>query len=420
MNKIRLLRLAVFVVSLSLVFSVSDSTPPLSGNSGDDPVQTVEVSAAPNVLKFHGQNERQYHDMASGSHQLSNGTYLKTVGGEAAILLPDNSAIILDAGTEVRIGMSAQGTYILQRSGTVGHSVEWRQGVNYSVETPFGRVIATGTEFFTFIDTPFEGAVSVVAGTVLWIPIFSVFDPRSGTWDTQYWQKDFVPGNMPMAVYPHDQSLDQVLKWGDYFKLSVDALRNPPYVSGNKITGPPDSSWVQRNRHLLSMINALRRALPVKHLTPAEYRQKLRELLGIDSEGFNPDVPITASGGYWIGQKGGLIIKFCTENNYLDSISYIAPYECADLQTGKDIGHWVDISLGQMVLFPVGAGGSINSVYKIPDGIYKDVVFYIRGTLGGSTGRVWIVIHAVTDVVYCQGISGPINVRRIPVPCPRF
>jgi hypothetical protein len=64
MKKIRLLRLTVFVAGLTVVFSISDSTPPISGNSGDDAVQNVEVYAGRGVLKVHGQNEAQYRDMA--------------------------------------------------------------------------------------------------------------------------------------------------------------------------------------------------------------------------------------------------------------------------------------------------------------------------------------------------------------------
>jgi len=428
MKAIRICRLGILAILATLVLGASDSGPALAVSGADSGLPTIEVSAGLHVLKYHTQSQSQYQDLPSGSHPLSNGTYFQTVGGEATILFPDNSAIILDAGTEVRVVLDGNSTYIVQKSGTVAHSVEWRPGVNYCVDMPFGLVVATGTEFFTFIDTPFEGAVSVVAGSVVWQPFSGTVDPRSGEaiwdyWKIYHWTKQFVPDNMPIAVYPHDQSLGQALKWGDYFRLSVDALRSPTTVTGKKIVRPSGSAWVQRNQHLLQMINALRRALPIKHLTPDEYRQKLRDILGIDSEGFNPDVPVAFSGGYWIGARGnpgkGPIIKFCMENNMLDSINYYGLYGCVDHQTGEEFNHWVGISLGPMVFFPVGPGGRINTEYKIPDGVYKDVFFYLRGTMGSSTGRVWVVIYADNDVVFCLGNSGPINVRRIDTPCPR-
>ncbi|MGB9004160.1 MAG: hypothetical protein WCB96_00395 [Candidatus Aminicenantales bacterium] len=286
----------------------------------------------------------------------------------------------------------------------------------------FGRATATGTEFFTIIDSPFEGAVSVVAGTVSFEPHGLVVDPQTGNIEPGYWTKDLTVEGEAFTVYPRNQGPAQALKWGDYFKLSIDALVNPPYVTGSKITHVTDSAWVQRNRNLLRMIEALRRARQRGRLSPNDYRQKLSDLLGIGSQGMDPNNTMTASGGLYVGMTdAGDILKFCVESNMVDSISYVGTMFCADKQTQQDYSYSVNLSLGEMVFFPVGAGGLIDQSYKFMEGVYKDVVFYFYGRVQGSGGQVYIMMTSDNDVAMCQGASsGAIAVIRSPAPCIRY
>jgi len=419
MKKIRLLRLAVLVVGLSVVFSVSDSTPPISGNSGDDPVPNVEVYAGRGVLKVHGQNETQYRDMASGSQSLSNGSYLMTAGGQANILLPDNSVICMDANTEIRVGMYAHGAMILQRTGIVGHSVEWRPGSNYCVDMLFGRATATGTEFFTIIDSPFEGAVSVVAGTVSFEPHSLVVDPQTGRIDPGYWTKDLTVEGEAFTVYPRNQGPAQALKWGDYFKLSIDALVNPPYVTGSKITHVTDTAWVQRNRNLLRMIEALRRARQRGRLSPRDYRQKLGALLGI-GPGMIPNEPLRVQGGLWVGMDAySQVIKFCVTGDQIDMVSYTGWVYCTDKKTHETYNYRVDFDLNEGVPFLLERNGSYIGGYEFPDGVYKGLTFLLNGFLSGSSGEAIISMFSENEVAVCNMGPTVIQLTRSPAPCVR-
>ncbi len=420
MNKIRLLRPAVLIVILGLIFSVSDPRPPLSGNSGDDPLPTVEVFAARGVLKVHGRNEIQYRDLAPGSQSLASGSYLKTVGGTADILLPDNSVLSLDANSEVRLGMYTDGSLVAQRSGRVWHNVEWRSGSRYCVDMPYGRATVTGTQFYTIVDWPVQGAVNVIQGRVEF-DLMNRYDPQTGDILGQWWQKNLVPEGTEFRVYPSQLSPGERLKAGDSYFLSFDILMSPP-VQGRKSPPPNDDSWVTRNRNLGRMIDALRRARPVKHLTPTEYRQKLGDLLGI-SPALIPNEPLRFEGGLWVGYDQYLnVINFCVTGNYIHSMKYVGWVYCTDKQTHERYNYKVDLSLGDDVYFPIAADGTYTGIYEFQEGVYKGLFFALNGTLKGSAPEAVVSLFSDNDVAACDnGPIGPVvfrqNFKRSPAPC---
>ena len=420
MKIIRVLGPAVFMVSLSLAFSVSDSTPPLAGNSGDDPVPTVEVFAARGVLKVHGRNETQYRDMAPGSQSLTSGSFLKTAGGTADILLPDNSVLSLDSGAEVRLGMYTDGTLVAQRSGRVFHHVDWQAGDNYCVDIPCGRARVVGTEFYTITDWPVRGAVNVIVGHVDFDTLVTHFDPRTGAVIDQYWQKNLIPEGEAFAVFPYDISATERLKMGDGYVLSYDQLLYPEPVQGRKTTAPADDAWVRRNRNLGRMIEALRRSRRGMLISDRQYRTKLSALLGIGRDLIPPDSQLRLEGGLYVGMIEGAVINFCVVGNQMDTVRYSGPVYCQDIQTGESYSYTASMNLDAAGAFFIDRQGGIDGGFTyVRDTVYSGLTISIWGRIGSSGGTVYVGIYGESDVARCHGSIMAIDVRRSPAPCVR-
>lgn len=409
MKKIRLLRPAVFLVGLSVLFSVSDSTPPLSGNLADDLVQTVEVFAPRGALKVHGRNETQYRDMAPGSQSLTSGSFLKTAGGQADILLPDNSILSLDANTEVQLGMYENGTLVGQQSGQAWHYVEPREGAGYAVRTRFYTATAIGTEYRTRVNWPVEGAVTVFWGEVG--VIGEVTDSQTGE------RSGYVYSLIPeghKTIWPADPAASGRLRTGDHETFHAEQGKSV----GQRGSPPAPDSWSSRNRTRSQIIRELGRRRRAGLMTPADYRQKLGALLGIGPEVI-PNEPLRVQGGLWVGMNESGVINFCIDRNQMDTIRFYGNMFCRDKQTGRDYQYGVDYSLDAAGAFYIDAQGGINGGYTFNEGAYQGMTVFIMGRIQGSSGRIILAMQSENDVAACYPPLSIIDVQRSPAPCVR-
>jgi len=410
MKKIRLLRPAVFLVGLSVLFSVSDSTPPLAGNLAEDLVQTVEVFAPRGALKVHGRNETQYRDMAPGSQSLTSGSFLKTAGGQADILLPDNSILSLDANTEVQLGMYENGTLVGQQSGQAWHYVEPREGAGYAVRTRFYTATAIGTEYRTRVNWPVEGAVTVFWGEVG--VIGEVTDSQTGE------RSGYVYSLIPeghKTIWPADPAASGRLRTGDHETFHAEQGKSV----GQRGSPPAPDSWSSRNRTRSQIIRELGRRRRAGLMTPADYRQKLGALLGIGPEVI-PNEPLRVQGGLWVGMDAySDVIKFCVTGNQIDMVSYTGWIYCTDKKTHETYNYRVDFDLDEGVPFLLERNGTYTGGYEFPDGVYKGLTFYMNGFLGGSSGEALIIMFSDNEVAVCNMGPTVIQLTRSPAPCVR-
>jgi hypothetical protein len=381
----------------------------------------VEIAAAPGVLKFHGRNETQYRNLPPGSQPLRSGSYLKTVGGTADILLPDDSVLSMDSGAEVRLGMYTDGTLVAQKSGRVYHHVDWQQGDNYCVDIPNGRARVVGTEFYTFIDWPVQGAVNVIYGQVDFDTLVTRHDPQTGDVLEQYWQKNLIPEGEAFAVFPYDVSATDRLKMGDGFVLRYEQIiRYPQAVQGRKTSVPADDAWVRRNRNLGRMIEALRRARQGMLIGPNQYRTKLAALLGIGRNVIPPERELRLGGALYVGMAEGAVLNFCVAGNQMDTVRYSGPVNCTDKETRESYSYTASLSLDGAGAFFIDSQGRIDGGYTYaPDTAYAGLTISLWGQIGSSEGLVYVGVYGETDVALCHTTIIAMNVRRSPAPCVR-
>ena len=410
MKIIRVLRPAVFLVSLSVLFSVSDSTPPLAGNLAEDLVQTVEVFAARGVLKVHGRNETQYRVMAPGSQSLTSGSFLMTAGGPADILLPDDSILSLDANTEVQLGMYQNGTLVGQVSGRAWHNVEPGEGAGYAVRTRFYTATAIGTEYQTSVNWPVEGAV-----TVFWGEVRVVAEVRyPGAAELDYSVYNFVPQGQKI-IWPPDPAASERLRTGDHESFHAEQGKSV----GRRGAPPAADSWSSRNRTRSQVIRELGRRRRAGRMSPADYRQKLGALLGIGPPVI-PNEPLKIQGGRWVGMVAySQVIKFCVTGNQIDMVSYTGWIYCTDKKTHETYNYRVDFDLNEGVPFLLERNGSYIGGYEFPDGVYKGLTFLLNGFLSGSSGEAIISMVSENEVAVCFMDPTVIQLTRSPAPCVR-
>jgi len=421
MNKIRAWLPFVLLAGLGLIPTVSDPAPPLAGDSGRDLVQTVEVFAARGVLKVHGRNETQYRDMAAGSQSLTSGSFLKTAGGQADILLPDNSILSLDVNTEVQLGMYENGTRVGQQSGQAWHFVEPREDAGYAVRTRFYTATALGTEYLTRVNWPAEGAVTVFWGEV---GVMAEVRYPPETEENTHFVYEFVPDGYK-TIWPADPAASGRLRAGDHETFHAEQGKSV----GQRGSVPPQNSWSSRNRTRGQIIRELGRWRRAGRMSPADYRQKLGALLGIGPEVI-PNEPLGVQGGLYVGMNESGLINFCLDGNHMNTFRFYGGISCRDKQTGRGYSYMVDYSIDEAGLvyteptgvihgFQITGQGLINGMYTFEQGVYQGLYVVLSGWVRGSSGRITLIMGFENDVAICYPPSITVELKRSPAPCVR-
>lgn len=151
-------------------------------------------------------------------------------------MLPGDSILSLEANTELQLGMYTNGILIAQWSGRAFHHVESRSGSTYAVQTPFYTAVATGTDFYTFVDRPVQGAISKIYGDLMVKPRI-VRDRNGNILGEDAREIDVVgvaPADGTCLIFPYNLSDAELLKQGDYYVFRFDQARQ----TGKK-TAPP-------------------------------------------------------------------------------------------------------------------------------------------------------------------------------------
>lgn len=388
-------------------FLILASAPGTGAVTAGDLTQNVEVFATTGVLKFHARHETQYRDLTPGSHPLVSGSFLKTGNGPADILLADNSVLSLDANTEIQIGLYENGTLIVQRSGRALHAVTPQPGKPYVVKTRYFTARAVGTEFRTIENYPVDGAVTVEWGEVQFL--YTEWDPATGQPRDIY---DFVPEGSTI-IWPPDSGTPTSLSPGDH--ENFHAATNPPaHVIGEKRPAPPDDNWAIRGRNLARTLRELQSRLRAGRLTPAQYRQKLIDLLGVSADLVQAGESGRPHGGFWIGSAGPFIIRMCIRGNIITEIHVVDDWSGQDKETHENYMQHVSYSLPPSYQFTIHEGGRVDDGLTIvEEGIWKGATVIMRGHIGERTGRVLIDNYSQTDVAAYYGSCMVIEIRLV-------
>ena len=97
---------------------------------------------------FYKQLPGDYQKVTTDEMSLPNKSHVKTLEGQAHLILPDNSLVSLDKNTELQVEIQDNSTYITQLLGNTWHRIEHiTKGKAYQVETPNTVAAVRGTTF---------------------------------------------------------------------------------------------------------------------------------------------------------------------------------------------------------------------------------------------------------------------------------
>lgn len=109
--------------------------------------------------------DSEYQRVNDAKIELENHSFVKTTIGRAQMVLPNQSLISIDRGSEMQINFDDQKTSILQTIGNSWHRVEGLVGVEqYEVETPTAVATIRGTKFAVKVQ---EGSKSTKIASIL-------------------------------------------------------------------------------------------------------------------------------------------------------------------------------------------------------------------------------------------------------------
>lgn len=97
---------------------------------------------------FFSNSDTNYQQMLEDELTLQSGYFIKTEGGSAHIIYPDNSMTSIDSNTQLQVFVKTSGIDIKQTLGNTWHRVQKVIGTkSYSVETPTAIASVRGTKF---------------------------------------------------------------------------------------------------------------------------------------------------------------------------------------------------------------------------------------------------------------------------------
>jgi hypothetical protein len=374
-------------------------------NGSEDQVYPVEFFAEKGILQGHDRYDTEYRDLASGSASLSSGSFLRTLDGEAFVVLPGDSVLKLGPNTEVQIGMYENGIMIWQHSGSTLHIVVPREGWTYQVATPFGIVEAHGTEYEVRVDYPAEG------------------------WVTVYWGEIGIVETVPAVVYglvpegvlfisPDGATEYMRLEPGDTLTWDIDPATGQP--RGRRDIVPPDDV-AQHNRDLAQRIRALMQDYWDGIITRDEYHELLNNVLN-DALGMGDSVvvpedeeawdliPPISLGGLYGGSLGSQVVTLCYDGSFVSRITWGTEMMCTDKGTNEMYVRSYIFTFGLDAISAVGTDGYFSLVYPYDPTLSLNTVISVEGNISSGGGSVGLTVRTESDVEVCDGSATlPLN-----------
>jgi hypothetical protein len=383
------------------------SIPGMSVTGSGEKVFPVMLIAKPGILQGHGRDDTEYRDLTPGAASLASGIYLKTLEEGAAIILPDNSVMMMDAGTEVQLGMYDNGIMVWQHSGQTYHFVMPNQDRIYEVATPFGTFVAHGTEFEVRVDYPAEGWVVVFWGEI------GVVDPVTG--------QEFITPEGAILLGPEGTAESWSLAPGEDMAFQVDP-NTGEVVPTRGSAVHPNNDWSRRNDLVAEAIRDVIHRFNEGSITLDEYNQSMNDLitqaLGLAEN--EPRIPAMPEGGStptlayfgkrWASKGQDIpLVTFCFDGSYISWIGWVTDLTAETLDTGEV---WINTHSFHMyeILVEVKDTGHFAQIYQVAEPLFTDFEILFMGTLSGGEGRVFLNGSGLTDVEFSYSGSQYFNV----------
>lgn len=268
------------------------------------PKYNISLYSQDNSLEYKILGAKNYAKISDTMITLDSHAYIKSAKSIGIVLLPDESALVLEPNTEIRVDVDASGTYIRQLSGAVFHDVSTQQGKNYKVQTPQMINKVEGTDFLTYVWDPASNSYISQApgGASAWNSGSgtSVNEGRVGT--TIDIRGDFneeldesnVPegplmpiiggitiiipgGRSPYDIVPG--AIDTGAGWSHLDAGNNSATNGADGATTNGSNSASQSSYGTSRRDFLNQLRQLERDYRAGRITRDEYFNRLRSLL---------------------------------------------------------------------------------------------------------------------------------------------
>jgi hypothetical protein len=310
----------------------------------------------------------------------------------------------MDAHTEVQVGMYDNGIMIWQHSGRTHHFVMPHEGDIYEVATPFGTVVAHGTEFAVRLDYPAEGWVVCYWGEIGVVGTEDILDPVTGA---VVGTRD-IYGLVPEGVVllgPEGTAESWTLQPGQELDFVIDPATGRVVASPG--SPPSNDDWSIRNDQIADVVRMLFDACDEGIYTPQECNDQMNDLMqqAMGMAENEPPIPPDVTqvyhfGKLWAGRVADdEVVNFCFDGSYISFIAWVTPMKAKTLDTGEI---WPKMAVFHIdnALVHVNNHGYFQLIYDVDSPAYPSFSILFQGTISGGAGQVQLNGQGLTDVEF--------------------
>jgi hypothetical protein len=268
------------------------------------PKYSITLYSEDKSLSYHLSGMKEFGSLTDYAITIDSHAYIKTAKTNGIIFLPDESIVIMEPDTELRIDVDQTGTYIRQLKGAAFHDVTLQSGKKYKVLTPHMLNQVEGTDFLTYVWDPASNSyIQEAPGGA------SVWNSGSGTYVNQgrvgtsidirgnfndgYDESNVPEGPLmpiigsvtvilPNGRSPYDILPDSIDTGAGWSHLDAGGNSAVNRVDGTSTSGSgssTQSSYANSRREFANQLRQLERDYRAGRITRDEYFNRLRALL---------------------------------------------------------------------------------------------------------------------------------------------
>jgi hypothetical protein len=282
-----------------------------------------------------------------------------------------------------------------------------QEGNIYEVATPFGTVVAHGTEFEVLLDYPAEGWVVVYWGEIGVVETQNIIDPVTGEIVGTRDIYGLVPEGA-VLLGPEGTAESWTLQPGQELDFVIDPATGRVVASPG--SPPSNDDWSIRNDWIAVVVRQLAINCQAGLYTHDECRAQLNDLvqqaLGLaEHEPLVPLVPqdvtpVLHLGKLWAGMIGdNQVVTFCFDGSYISMIAWVTEMKVDTLDTGE---RWSKAAVFHIddAIVVVNNHGQFQLIYGVDSPVWPNFGILFEGTISGGGGEVLLNGQGQTDVEF--------------------
>ncbi len=123
-----------------------------------NPKQELILYSPDGSMEYKFPGKGSYAPIKENVIKIDSHALLRTGGSLGSVFLPDESIIVVEPESELRIDTDSTGTYIHQIKGASFHDVEKQNSKAYKIFTPYSTNVVEGTDMLIYVWDPASGS----------------------------------------------------------------------------------------------------------------------------------------------------------------------------------------------------------------------------------------------------------------------